>query len=93
MSEPVWVLTVRALAGPRNSVPDGRRYDILAFARGADEDAALAAGRAGLSLLGWDEPEIVRTGEITDPAAVPDDLRGPMERAQRDGCALVVYDG
>ena len=30
----VFVLTLRATAGPANSQPDGRRYTILAFAKG-----------------------------------------------------------
>lgn len=90
---PVWVLTVTAVAGPRNAEPDGRRYDILLFCRGDDEAAARAVGAAALADRGWDEGEIVRAGEITDPGAVPEDLRGPMERAARDGAALVVYEG
>lgn len=95
MSEPpagVFVLSVRALAGPRNSEPDGRRYDLLVFARGDDEAAAGATAKNGLAALGWDEPEVLRCGEITDTAAVPEDLRGALGRAQRQGCSVIVYD-
>jgi hypothetical protein len=95
MDEPsagVFVLSIRALAGPRNSEPDGRRYDLLVFARGDDEAAAETVARAGLQSLGWDEPEIVRTGEITDPGAVPEDLQGAMGRARANGCSVIVYD-
>jgi len=89
----IFVLTVTAVAGPRNSEPDGRRYDILLFARAADEAEADAVGRHALDVRGWDAPQILRSGEITDEGAVPEDLRGPMQRARRDGCALVVYEG
>lgn len=88
----VFVLTMLATAGPQNAVPDGKRYSLLVFARGTDEDAATGAALSGLNLLGWTEGHVVRIGEITDPKAVPDDLRGPMERALANGCAVVVYD-
>jgi hypothetical protein len=90
--EAVFVLSVRAVAGPRNSEPDGRRYDLLVFARGADEAAAGAVAVSGLSALGWDEPEILRCGEITDEGAVPEDLRGALGRARANGCSVIVYD-
>jgi hypothetical protein len=89
---PVFVLSVQALAGPSNSVPDGRRYDLLVFARGDDEAAAEAAARDGLSALGWDEPAILRSGEITDEGAVPDDLTAALANARARGCAVIVYD-
>jgi len=88
----IFVLTLLAVAGPDNSVPDGRRYTILAFARGGDEAAATETAFTGLDSLGWIEVEALRCGEIADMGAVPEDLRGPLERARRDGCALVVYD-
>jgi hypothetical protein len=83
---------MRAVAGPENSQPDGKRYHILAFARGETEDAASLAAFEGLDALGWIDAEALRSGEITDPGAVPDDLKGPMRNALRDGCALVIYD-
>lgn len=88
----IFVLTVRAVAGPRNAQPDGRSYTILAFARGVDEAQASEMAFEALEVLGWIDAEALRSGEITDPQAVPEDLRAPMERARRDGCALVVYD-
>lgn len=88
----VFVLSIRALAGPRNSEPDGRRYDLLVFARGEDEATAQTVAREGLDSLGWDEPEVLRCGEITDPAAVPEDLQGAMGRARANGCSVIVYD-
>jgi hypothetical protein len=88
----VFVLTLRATAGPGNAQPDGRRYTILAFARGETEAAATDAAFAGLDALGWIDGEALRCGEIVDAAAVPEDLRSAMRNAQATGCALVVYD-
>lgn len=88
----VFVVTMTAVAGPRNSVPDGKRYHILAFARGEEEADAEAVARAGLDDRGWEDGVALRIGEIVKPEATPDDLKGAMERAARDGCALVVYD-
>jgi hypothetical protein len=88
----VFVLTIQAVAGPENSQPDGRRYSILAFARGETEDLATEAAFQGLGALGWIEAETLRCGEIVDAGAVPEDLRPAMHNALRHGCALVVYD-
>ncbi|HEY8572780.1 hypothetical protein [Phenylobacterium sp.] len=91
-SPPVFVLTVQAVAGPRNSVPDGRRYDLLVFARGREEIEADAVARKALADLGWDEPAIRRTGEITDPSGIPPDLERAYANAAAHGCAVIVYD-
>jgi hypothetical protein len=88
----VFVVTLRAIAGPNNSTPDGRPYDILAFVRAETEVEAETVALAGLSVGGWIEAYVQRTGEITDPDATPEDLRPAMERAERDGCALIVYE-
>lgn len=86
------MLTVQAVAGPANAQPDGRRYAILAFARGEDEAEATQAAGEGMATLGWIDTQILRSGEITDPDAVPADLRDALLRARRDGCALIVYE-
>lgn len=88
----VFVLTIRATAGPENSQPDGRRYTILAFAKGETEAAASDAASGGLKALGWIDGETLRCGEIVDAGAVPEDLRPAMRNALESGCALVVYD-
>jgi hypothetical protein len=88
----VFVLTLRATAGPANAQPDGRRYTILAFARGETQEAASAAAFHGLGALGWIDGEALRCGEIVDAGAVPEDLRPAMRNARTAGCALVVYD-
>jgi hypothetical protein len=88
----VFVLTLRATAGPANSQPDGRRYTILAFAKGDTEVVATDAAFQGLDALGWIEGETLRCGEIVAAGAVPEDLRSAMHKARENGCALVVYD-
>ncbi|MDB5425982.1 MAG: hypothetical protein JWQ29_3398 [Phenylobacterium sp.] len=88
----VFVLTMQAVAGPENAQPDGRRYTILAFARGESEAAATKAAFQGLEARGWIEGEALRCGEIVDAAAVPEDLRPAMQNARQAGCALIVYD-
>jgi hypothetical protein len=88
----VFVLTVQATAGPANSQPDGRRYTILAFARGDSEAAATDEALGGLEALGWIDREILRCGEIVNARAVPEDLRSALQNARANGCALVVYD-
>jgi thiamine pyrophosphate-dependent acetolactate synthase large subunit-like protein len=88
----VFVLTMRAVAGPRNAEPDGRRYDLLVFARGADETQAGAAARQALDQLGWIEAATLRSGEITNPDAVPEDLQPSFQRALETGCSVIVYD-
>jgi len=88
----VFVVTLQATAGPENAQPDGRRYTILAFAKGETEAAATDTAFKGLDALGWIDGEALRCGEIVDAGAVPKDLRSAMHNAQASGCALVVYD-
>lgn len=88
----VFVIRASALAGPRNSIPDGLRYHILAFAKGTDEAGALEAAGAGLQARGWDAPEILSVGEITDPGGIPEDMRAAYAGALERGCALIIYD-
>ena len=77
----VFVLTLRATAGPANSQPDGRRYTILAFAKGDTEAVATDAAFQGLDALGWIEGETLRCGEIV---AAGRGARGPaLGDAQR----------
>ena len=88
----VFVLTMQAVAGPENSQPDGKRYTILAFARGKTEAAASEVAFQGLAARGWTHGEALRCGEIVDAGAVPDDLKSALQNARADGCALVIYD-
>jgi hypothetical protein len=88
----VFVLAVQATAGPDNADPDGRRYDLLVFARGDSDADAEVAARQGLAARGWTDARLIRSGEIVDAGAVPEDLRGAMQRAREAGCALIVYE-
>lgn len=88
----VFVVSMQAVAGPENVEPDGRRYDLLVFARADTEAEAEQVARHGLAQLGWIEAQVLRCGEITDPDAVPADFRRSFERAQAAGCAVIVYD-
>jgi hypothetical protein len=88
----IFVVTMQALAGPANAVPDGRRYDLLVFARATTEAEAERVARLGLDQLGWIEVEALRSGEITNPDAVPEDFRPSFDRAATCGCAVIVYD-
>jgi hypothetical protein len=88
----VFVVTIQALAGPQNAQPDGRRYDLLVFACADSEAEAERVAATCIGQLGWIEATTLRSGEITDPAAVPEDLKGAFERALESGCAVIVYD-
>jgi hypothetical protein len=88
----VFVVTMRAVAGPQNAQPDGRCYDLLVFARAKTEAEAERVAFDGLGQLGWIEAQALRRGEITDPGAVPEDLRGGFTRAMENGCAIIVYE-
>lgn len=88
----VFVLSMRAVAGPENAQPDGRCYDLLVFARAETEAGAERVAFAGLGRRGWIEARALRSGEITDPGAVPEDLQASFARALESGCAIIVYD-
>lgn len=88
----VFVLTMQAVAGPANAQPDGRRYDLLVFARGETEAAAGQVAFEALASLGWDQGDVLRSGEIVDAGAVPPDFRSALRNALRTGCAVIVYD-
>lgn len=88
----IFLVTTEATAGPESEDADGRRYTILAFAQGDAEDAAQAVVRDDLAAQGYIEVEIERTGEITDPTGIPEDLRNAYHTAVKWGCALIIYD-
>jgi hypothetical protein len=73
-------------------VPDGARLTVLAFARAETEEAAKAVATADLAEQGWTEVRVLRTGELVDFAALPEDFRGAVDIALRFGCALIIYD-
>jgi hypothetical protein len=88
----VFLVTTQAVAGPQSEDADGRRYPILAFALADTEDAARAIACEDLAGQGYVDIDIERIGEITDPDAIPEDLRNTYQIAVRWGCALIIYD-
>lgn len=88
----VFLVTTQATAGPDSEDADGRRYPILAFAMAADDAAAEQVARDDLRSQGYIDIVVERTGEITDPAGIPEDLQSAYQTAQRWGCALIIYD-
>jgi hypothetical protein len=88
----IFLVTTQAIAGPDSQDADGRRYPILAFAKAGNENDAGRVAREDLESQGYIDILIERTGEITDPAGIPEDLRSAYETALKWGCALIIYD-
>jgi hypothetical protein len=65
---------------------------VLAFARADDEGAGKAAAIAELEGFGWSAIRVMRTGELLDRSALPEDFRSAVANAERYGCGLIVYD-
>ncbi len=65
---------------------------VLAFARAGTGDAARAVATEELGSLGWTDIKVVRTGELVDFDALPEDFRGAVDTAVRFGCGLIIYD-
>ena len=83
----VFLVTLEAV-----EVADSRPLTVLAFARADTEDAAKAVATEDLRRLGWTDIRTVRTGELVDFAALPDDFRGAVDTAVRFGCGMIIYD-
>lgn len=65
---------------------------VLAFVVGADEAEAEAVAVREMGRDGFSQIQALRTGEITDPAALPDDFREAMANARRYGSWLIIYE-
>lgn len=83
----VFLVTLQAVETP-GSAP----LTVLAFARADEEDAAKAVATTELEAFGWTDIEPLRTGELVDFEALPDDFRGAVANAERYGCGLIIYD-
>jgi hypothetical protein len=88
----VFVVSMQAVAGPQNAVPDGRSYDLLVFARAGSAPEAEAAALRGVAQLGWIHARVLRCAEVLRPDALPSDFAPSYRRALADGCAVIVYD-
>lgn len=83
----VFVVTVEALE-------DGRppALTILAFIQAATEAEAEATAIVEVGRDGFSEARVLRTAEVIDAAAMPEDFSSAMANARRYGCGLIVYD-
>jgi hypothetical protein len=83
----VFVVTLEAV---ENGAPPP--LTILAFvAADAEADAeATAVREAGRD--GFTQPRVLRTAEVLDAAAMPEDFRPAMANARRYGSWLIVYE-
>ena len=70
----------------------GPALTVLAFVCADEEAEAEAAAMRELEGFGWREVSALRSGEVTDETALPEDFRGAMETARRYGCGLIIYD-
>jgi hypothetical protein len=83
----VFLVTLEGVESPAGAV-----LTVLAFARADDEAAAMAAAAVELAALGWTGVRALRTGELIDWSALPDDFRAPVATALRHGCSLIIYE-
>ncbi|HKP78602.1 MAG TPA: hypothetical protein VJU34_05705 [Phenylobacterium sp.] len=83
----VFVVTLEAVengaAAPRT---------ILAFVVASSARDAEATARREAARDGFTGPNVLRTAEVVDAAAVPDDFRPAMASARRYGSWLIVYE-
>ncbi|WP_374469244.1 hypothetical protein [Phenylobacterium sp.] len=72
--------------------PDPARLTVLAFVEAPDEAAAEQGAHAALAERQWSDVRWLRTGEVTDEAAVPEDFSRAMASARRFGLGLIIYE-
>ena len=87
MDAAVFLVTLQAV-----ETAGGPALTVLAFAQAPTEDAAIGVATDELAGFGWTGIEALRTGEIIDFAALPEDFRAAVETARRFGCGLIIYD-
>ena len=83
----VFVVTLQALE-------DGRppALTLLAFVKARAEADAEATAIVEVRRDGFSDPRVLRTAEVIDAAAMPEDFGSAMANAHRYGCGLIVYD-
>lgn len=90
MEEPsarVFVVTLQGVEGGRPPA-----LTILAFVRADTEGDAEAVAVVEAGRDGFPDAQVLRTAEVIDAAALPEDFAGAMASALRYGCGLIVYD-
>jgi hypothetical protein len=83
----VFVVTLQGV-----EVDGGPPLTVLAFVSADERDEAEPEAVRELERLGWGAVRALRSGEVVDEAALPEDFRGAMDNARRYGCALIIYD-
>ena len=83
----VFVVTLQGV-----EAPSPRPLTVLAFVASETAEAAEAVGADEVAALGWTDVAVVRSGEVSDAAALPADFATAMQTALRFGCALIIYD-
>jgi len=86
-ADSVFLVTLEAV-----ETPGGPTLTVLAFAKAETPDAAGAVATDELAGFGWRDIRALRTGELVDFSALPDDFRDAVATAQRFGCGLIIYD-
>lgn len=70
----------------------GTRLTVLAFVQAGDVAEAEATAIRETLRDGFTQPEALRTAEVIDEGAMPEDFREALAGAQRYGSWLIVYD-
>lgn len=65
---------------------------VLAFAVGGRNAEAEARAARELASDGFRQIQVLRSGEVTAPEALPEDFREALAKARRYGCWLIIYD-
>lgn len=91
MADELFLILAQATAGPTTRFTSGARHTVLAFAKAASHDAALAVATAGLAEQGWGEPAFQKAGIIELGPHLRDEDRAPAEHALAHGFALRIY--
>lgn len=83
----IFVVTLEAREGGRPPV-----LTILAFIAAPTEAEAQGVAIVEAGRDGFSDARVLRTAEVIDAAAMPEDFAAAMASARRYGCGLIVYD-
>ena len=86
-ADSVFLVTLEAV-----ETAGGPLLTVLAFAKAETSDAAGVMAADELASFGWTDIRALRTGELVDFTALPEDFRDAVATAQRFGCGLIIYD-
>jgi hypothetical protein len=83
----VFVVT---LEGVEHGAPPA--LTILAFVKADTEGSAELIAAQEAARDGFSQVRVLRTAEVIDPGAMPEDFRAALANAHRYGSWLIVYD-